>query len=426
MPPKDPEARKAYLKAYQEKNRERLQAQARERQAKKAEDPEWLEKERERCRQKAVRQYYAKKAEGGPSEEERAERAAYQKQYREEHRERHNELNRESKARHRDEIRAKAATPEEQEKARERHADWLARNPGYVEDYERNRRIRPDGWLQDRREHYQQNRETIRAQQKERYDSDPAFRMSAIARAHARYLCHKEEIREKAKQYRDSHKEASRERDRAYRGTEHGRSVRNAANRNSYRRNRDKNAAYKLRYMATNRVRIQKANAAYYELHKDEINARNSQWWRSHREFAIKYQNERRARLENAPGHHTERDVLDLWERQEHRCAVPGCTYPITAESGPDKYHVDHMQPLTKGGSNGPENLQILCRTHNLRKHNKEAKDWFAENGMEFPACFTLPPEVVEEQGGASAGRSILNAGLDRDRYQREAHSIAR
>lgn len=40
----------------------------------------------------------------------------------------------------------------------------------------------------------------------------------------------------------------------------------------------------------------------------------------------------------------------------------------------PDKAHIDHIVPISKGGDSSPENLQTLCRTCNLSKSNKVSK----------------------------------------------------
>lgn len=46
------------------------------------------------------------------------------------------------------------------------------------------------------------------------------------------------------------------------------------------------------------------------------------------------------------------------------------CRY-LNKEAGYKKYHVDHIQPLSKGGPHAPNNLQILLAVDNLRKGAK-------------------------------------------------------
>lgn len=52
------------------------------------------------------------------------------------------------------------------------------------------------------------------------------------------------------------------------------------------------------------------------------------------------------------------------WYRLTHGpCAITGCTRT--------DIEVDHVIPLTRGGSHGVGNLQSLCKHHNRTKHNK-------------------------------------------------------
>lgn len=79
---------------------------------------------------------------------------------------------------------------------------------------------------------------------------------------------------------------------------------------------------------------------------------------------------QRRAKRRNAPGRYTERDVALLLRSQKQLCWWCG------KKVDPDNYHVDHRIPLSRGGTNYPENLCIACPTCNLSKHNKLPQEW--------------------------------------------------
>jgi 5-methylcytosine-specific restriction endonuclease McrA len=82
-----------------------------------------------------------------------------------------------------------------------------------------------------------------------------------------------------------------------------------------------------------------------------------------------------RARRRRAPGRHTAADVRHLFEVQRGACA--GCD-AVLVKGGKGRYHVDHVMPLALGGSNWPENLQLLCPPCNHTKHAKHPDDWAA------------------------------------------------
>ena len=84
----------------------------------------------------------------------------------------------------------------------------------------------------------------------------------------------------------------------------------------------------------------------------------------------------RRARESN--GSHTNADVMAIFKAQRGLCA--NCKIKLL-KSGKSKFHVDHIMPLARGGSNWPSNLQCLCPSCNMRKHAKTPEDWAKENG---------------------------------------------
>jgi 5-methylcytosine-specific restriction endonuclease McrA len=85
----------------------------------------------------------------------------------------------------------------------------------------------------------------------------------------------------------------------------------------------------------------------------------------------------RRARRRNAPGVFTQKDIEAIRLKQKNCCAA--CRRSIRRE-----YHPDHVLPLKLGGSNWPENIQLLCPACNLRKQAKHPNQWAKEIGRLF------------------------------------------
>ena len=90
------------------------------------------------------------------------------------------------------------------------------------------------------------------------------------------------------------------------------------------------------------------------------------QRWRKANPEAFRAQTQRRhARMANAEGTHTAADLKAILKQQRGRCAYCGIDIKTT-------YTVDHIQPLSKGGSNWPRNIQLTCLKCNT---NKSAAD---------------------------------------------------
>jgi len=73
----------------------------------------------------------------------------------------------------------------------------------------------------------------------------------------------------------------------------------------------------------------------------------------------------RRAKIKEAGGIFSAKDVISMFESQLGECT--GCLGDLLMLD----YHVDHIMPISKGGTNWPENLQLLCPTCNLQKSAK-------------------------------------------------------
>ena len=72
----------------------------------------------------------------------------------------------------------------------------------------------------------------------------------------------------------------------------------------------------------------------------------------------------RRAAVRGLPGRHTALEIKVLAEKQMYRCVY--CEACL--KSG---FEADHIMPISLGGDNSIQNIQLLCRPCNRRKSNR-------------------------------------------------------
>lgn len=72
----------------------------------------------------------------------------------------------------------------------------------------------------------------------------------------------------------------------------------------------------------------------------------------------------KRARYYNAKGEFSKWTIENLYVKQRGKCTI--CKEYLFG-----KFEVDHIKPLVKGGTNKPENLQLLCQKCNRTKGAK-------------------------------------------------------
>lgn len=162
------------------------------------------------------------------------------------------------------------------------------------------------------------------------------------------YHAHKEQVRVQ----REANKDRRAEYDRKYNKENRERRAENA------RIYREKNSGRITEYLRiwreNNRRRIVELGRAW----RKENPIRAAAQWRN-----------RRARKRNAGGLHNHTDIQKQYDAQKGKC------YYCGVKVG-DTYHVDHVIPLARGGSNGPENLVIACPRCNTSKGAKLPHEW--------------------------------------------------
>lgn len=171
------------------------------------------------------------------------------------------------------------------------------------------------------------------------------------------YRKNREKVREKQRQYVAANYEVVLERNRRW-----------------HRANKEREAETHRAWYAANREREQEKRRAYYRANKEQILERTRRYYRENKELYNRWSRKwrkdkpdrvrehnarRRARVINASGIHTEEDVRRQYESQGGKCWW--CGKPVG-----NNYHVDHRIPLSRGGTNNPENLVIACPFCNL------------------------------------------------------------
>ena len=109
---------------------------------------------------------------------------------------------------------------------------------------------------------------------------------------------------------------------------------------------------------------------AYNREHKAEKNAHQREYYLTQVARFYGYSDKRRALLANALMEDLPVDYRDMVVNFYGRtCMYPECT-EIT------KLEIDHIVPITKGGSHTLDNFQVLCKYHNGSKGNRNSIDY--------------------------------------------------
>lgn len=137
------------------------------------------------------------------------------------------------------------------------------------------------------------------------------------------------------------------------------------------KKNKNRHAANQRRWLDKNREQ-HNATVKVWAENNPETRRLIERRWAANNPDKIKAKIHRqRARRVGAEGSFSAQDVREQLKRQEGRCFWCGRAL--------EKYHVDHVTPLAKGGTNHPSNIVCSCPRCNLKKSDKLPEVFRAE-----------------------------------------------
>lgn len=145
--------------------------------------------------------------------------------------------------------------------------------------------------------------------------------------------------------------------------------------RKHYLANKHRYAGWREKWKQRNPGRSAEISKIWREENRESSLQKSREWKKANKVKVLAMNRNRRSLNRKAEGAHGHSDVLAIHARQKGRCA--NCNVKVK-----DNYHVDHVVPLARGGSNWPSNLQILCPACNMSKGAKDPIVWRQMNGM--------------------------------------------
>lgn len=141
-------------------------------------------------------------------------------------------------------------------------------------------------------------------------------------------------------------------------------------------RNREKKRAMDRVYGAKNRAKSNARSKAWKLANPERKKANEAKWRRNNPELARNIsRNAYTTRRRRAVGKLSKGIEAKLFALQRGKCACCGLSLG-------KNYHVDHVMPLARGGTNTDDNVQLLRQSCNAQKHAKHPVDYMQEKGF--------------------------------------------
>lgn len=138
--------------------------------------------------------------------------------------------------------------------------------------------------------------------------------------------------------------------------------------------NKEKVREYKKEYRNRDKTKnmMKEYLKEYKKNNKDKLNEYFKEYQKNNKDKMIFYSSQRRALRAGNGGSYTQEQRTEMLEYFNYKCAYTGKCIE-------NNLHVDHITPVTKGGSNYIYNLVPATPSANMSKGNKDMEEWYRE-----------------------------------------------
>jgi 5-methylcytosine-specific restriction endonuclease McrA len=154
-----------------------------------------------------------------------------------------------------------------------------------------------------------------------------------------------------------------------------------SAKRKHYTKNGEAYREYARQYSKANPEKVSAACKKWYDKNAEKMRERSrraiAQWIKENPDRHRANQRNTRARRKKAEGKHSAEDIRRIRASQGDCCVY--CHIKLNGRG-----HIDHRQPLSKGGTNWPSNIQITCAKCNIAKRDHDPVEFARSLGKLF------------------------------------------